>query len=334
MSNHRSVTASPVDTRAVSRRRPETIATVATFALAVLLVLASRFVSPALGGWSQASTILMLASFLIVVAFGQGLVILTGGLDLSVPGLITLSAVLTTSWIGQDGGALYLLPAILLLCAGIGGVSGLGVTRLGVPPFIMTMAMGIVIASVALGYTGGTPRGGAPGILVALMKDRWHGVPLLLMFTVVLVIGGAVLQQATSFGRHLYAVGANPRAAYVACVPVNRTIVLVYMVSGSSAGLAGMMLAGYSDGATLRMGDAYLLPSIAAVVVGGSSILGGSGTFIATVGGAVLLTTLSTVIAALGIGQGWRTVIEGLIILLALLLLRENTFTRMRRLFR
>lgn len=81
------------------------------------------------------------------------------------------------------------------------------------------------------------------------------------------------------------------------------------------------------------MGDAYLLPSIAAVLVGGSSILGGSGTFIATVGGAVLLTTLSTVIAALGIGQGWRTVIEGLIILLALLLLRENTFTRVRRLF-
>ena len=335
VSNKLPAVTSPIDTRAVSRRRPETIATVATFALAVLLVLASRFVSPALGGWSQASTILMLASFLIVVAFGQGLVILTGGLDLSVPGLITLSAVLTTSWIGQDGGgALYLLPAILLLCAGIGGLSGLGVTRLGVPPFIMTMAMGIIIASVALGYTGGTPRGSAPGTLVALMKDRWHGVPLLLMFTVVLVIGGAVLQQATSFGRHLYAVGANPRAAYVACVPVNRTIVFVYMVSGASAGLAGMMLAGYSDGATLRMGDAYLLPSIAAVVVGGSSILGGSGTFIATVGGAVLLTTLSTVIAALGIGQGWRTVIEGLIILLALLLLRENTFTRMRRLFR
>jgi ribose transport system permease protein len=92
------------------------------------------------------------------------------------------------------------------------------------------------------------------------------------------------------------------------------------------------MLAGYSDGATLRMGDSYLLPSIAAVVVGGSSILGGTGSFAATVGGAVLLTTLGTVIAALGIGEGWRTVIEGAIILVALVLLRESTFAQLRRL--
>ena len=107
--------------------------------------------------------------------------------------------------------------------------------------------------------------------------------------------------------------------------------ILAYMASAASAGLAGLMLAGYSDGATLRMGDSYLLPSIAAVVVGGSSILGGSGSFAATVGGALLLTTLSTVIAALGIGQGWRTVIEGSIILIALLLLRENSFARWKR---
>ena len=93
------------------------------------------------------------------------------------------------------------------------------------------------------------------------------------------------------------------------------------MASGAAAGFAGLMLAGYSDGATLRMGDGYLLPSVAAVVIGGSSILGGSGSFIATVGGAILLTTLGTVIAALGIEEGWRTVIEGSIILIALLLL-------------
>ena len=313
------------DKRRAARWRPETVTTLATFALSILLVMGSRFVSPALGSWDQAYTVLTLASFLIMVAFGQGLVILLGGLDLSVASLITLSAVLSTTWIGGDNqGAAYLIPAILLICAAIGGVSGLGITVLGVPPFIMTMATGIIVASSALGYTNGTPRGASPTILVGLMKSGISGVPLLLIFVVVLVVVAALVQSATAFGRKLYAIGASARAAHVAGVPVRRMTILAYVASGASAGLAGLMLAGYSDGATLRMGDSYLLPSIAAVVVGGSSILGGSGSFAATVGGALLLTTLSTVIAALGIGQGWRTVIEGSIILIALLLLRET----------
>jgi ribose transport system permease protein len=320
------------DTRRTTRWRPETIATLCIFLLSVLLIAGSRFVSPALGSWDQASTIVTLASFLIVVAFGQGLVILVGGLDLSVASLITLSAVLATTWIGgKDSGAFYLFPAILLVCAAIGAISGWGVTQLGVPPFIMTMATGIIVSSVALGYTSGTPRGNSPTLLVGLMKDQWAGVPVLLIFVLLFAIGAAILQGRTSFGRNLFAIGASARAAYVAGVPVNRSIVLAYVMSAVAAGIAGLMLAGYSDGATLRMGDGYLLPSVAAVVVGGSSILGGSGSFVATVGGAVLLTTLSTVIAALGIGQGWRTVIEGAIILIALLLLRENTFARLRR---
>ena len=320
------------DTRRAARWRPETITTLATFALSILLIMGSRFVSPALGSWDQAYTVVTLASFLIVVAFGQGLVILLGGLDLSVASLITLSAVLSTTWIGGDNhGAVYLIPAILLICAAIGGVSGFGITFLGVPPFIMTMATGIIVASSALGYTSGTPRGASPTILVSLMKGAVFGVPLLLVFVVVLAVVAALVQGGTAFGRKLYAIGASARAAHVAGVPVTRTTILAYMASAASAGLAGLMLAGYSDGATLRMGDSYLLPSIAAVVVGGSSILGGSGSFAATVGGALLLTTLSTVIAALGIGQGWRTVIEGSVVLIALLLLRENSFARWKR---
>ncbi|HEX4764976.1 MAG TPA: ABC transporter permease [Lichenihabitans sp.] len=321
------------DARGIAPLRPEAIAAVATFVLSVVLILASRFVSPALGSWDQAATVVVLASFLIVVAFGQGLVILIGGLDLSVASLVTLGAVLATTWIGSSNdGAIYLLPAILIVCGLIGAASGIGVTLLGVPPFIMTMATGIIVGSVALGYTSGTPRGGAPGILIALMKDDWAGVQILIVFVVLFAVLAAILQGSTSFGRKLYAIGASARAAHVAGVSVTRMTILAYAMSAVSAGLAGLMLAGYSDGATLRMGDSYLLPSIAAVVVGGSSILGGTGSFAATVGGAVLLTTLGTVIAALGIGEGWRTVIEGSIILIALLLLRESTFAGLKRL--
>jgi ribose transport system permease protein len=320
------------DLRRAGRWRPETLTTLCIFVLSILLIFGSRFVSPALGSWSQASTVITLASFLIVVAFGQGLVIMAGGLDLSVPSLITLGGVLATTWVGADNtGALYLLPLILLLCAAIGGLSGLGVTLLEIPPFIMTMATGIIVASGALGYTSGTPRGASPPMFITLMKAQWAGLPVIAIFVVLFSVAAALLQSRTSFGRKLYAIGANPRAAFIAGVPVTRLIVLTYMASGATAGFVGLMLAGYSDGATLRMGDSYLLPSVAAVVIGGSSILGGSGSFAATVGGAVLLTTLGTVIAALGLDQGWRTVIEGAIILIALLLLRENTFASLRR---
>ncbi|MGE0006808.1 MAG: ABC transporter permease [Parvibaculaceae bacterium] len=318
------------DLRRTARLRPETITVLCIFGLCVALLFASRFVSPALGSWSQVYTVITLASFLIVVAFGQGLVILVGGLDLSIASLITLGGVLTTMWAGGADGAWYLIPVILAVCAAIGALSGLGVALLGIPPFIMTMATGIIVASVALGYTSGTPRGAAPPVFIDLMKSSVAGIPVILIFVVLFAIAAAGLQGRTAFGRRLYAIGSNPLAAHIAGLAVTRSVVLAYMASAVAAGFAGMMLAGYSNGATLRMGDSYLLPSIAAVVIGGSSILGGSGSFVATVGGALLLTTIGTIIAALGIPQGWRTVIEGSIILIALLLLRENTFARLR----
>ncbi|MEH6726653.1 MAG: ABC transporter permease, partial [Hyphomicrobiales bacterium] len=107
-----------------------------------------------------------------------------------------------------------------------------------------------------------------------------------------------------------------------------------YVISAVCAGLVGIMLVGYSNGATLRMGESYLLPSIAAVVIGGSSILGGSGSFLGTVGGAILLTTLGTIISAIGLEFGLRTIIEGTIVLVALLLLREEFFQKLGSLWR
>jgi ribose transport system permease protein len=307
----------------------ETANAIIVFGLAILLVLGSRFVSPALGSWSQVLTVLMLASFLIVLSFGQGLVILIGGLDLSIPAVITLGGVLATGWSG--GGEWYVLPAILAICALVGVFNGLGVTLLKIPPFIMTMATSIILASAALGYTSGTPRGASPAVLTALMKTTWLGIPVVVYFIVLFVTAGWLLQSRTVFGRKLYAVGANDQAARVAGVSVGSVTVLAYVVSAVCAGFVGMMLVGYANGATLRMGDNYLLPSIAAVVIGGSSILGGRGSFIGTVGGAFLLTTLGTVIAAIGLHQGWRTVIEGGIIVAALFFMREEFFARLRR---
>lgn len=308
----------------------ETANAIVVFGLSILLILGSRFVSPALGSWSQVLTVLMLASFLVVLAFGQGMVILVGGLDLSIPAVITLGGVLATGWAGGPG-AWYLLPVILVICGLVGAFNGFGVTVLKIPPFIMTMATSIILASAALGYTSGTPRGASPAALTALMKTAWLGIPAVVYFVVLFVIAGWLLQSRSVFGRKLYAVGANDQAARVAGVAVGRVTTQAYVISAVCAGFVGMMLVGYANGATLRMGENYLLPSIAAVVIGGSSILGGRGSFIGTVGGAVLLTALGTVIAAIGLHQGWRTVIEGGIIVAALFFMREEFFARLRR---
>jgi ribose transport system permease protein len=292
-----------------------------------LLILASRWISPSFGGWSQAKAILVLSSFVVVVAFGQQMVILTGGLDLSVASVMTLGGVLTFGWIGGSGPALvWGIPFVLLVTGAVGALNGLGVVLLKVPPFIMTLAMGIIVYGTALGITGGTPRGQASPVLSALFTGNILGVPPVIDGMVALAILGSLLQVGTGFGRRLYAVGTNPAAAYIAGVPVRLITFLTYAISGASAGLAGILMVGYAGGATLTMGQSYLLPSVAAAVVGGTSILGGSGLYLGAVGGALLLTTFSTVISALGIAEGWRTIIYGLVILLALLLLREELY--------
>ncbi|WP_435171356.1 ABC transporter permease [Falsirhodobacter sp. 1013] len=323
------------DTRGSAKISRETISTVSVAILCLLLLLSARFINPALGSWSQVETVLVLGFFLVVLSFGQGLVILTGGLDLSLPATVTLGGILATSWVGAGNpNEWYLLPAVLGVCALVGVASAVGVIWLRVPPFIMTMAMSIIVASGLLGYTSGTPRGGAPDAAVTMMKSQVLGLPTPIIALIVIVFAGGLFQSRSVYGRYLYAVGTNVDAARNAGVPVTLIRLLPYVLSAICAGFVGIALVGYSNGATLRMGDDYLLPSIAAVVIGGSSILGGRGNFLGTVGGALLLTILSTIIAALGLEFGLRTIIEGSIILIALLLLREELFQKLRSLGR
>ncbi|GLK67615.1 ABC transporter permease [Hansschlegelia plantiphila] len=310
----------PTDTRRAARFSGEALTAMGLFALSAGMVAASPLISPALGSWSQIYTILLLVSFLLVISFGQGLVILTGGLDLSVGSVMMLGGVLTTTWIGGDSATFWgVMPVVLAFGAGIGALNGIGVAMVGIPPFIMTMGVGIVTASLALGYTGGTTLGAAPPPLLLLMKGDILGAPSVIVFVLLFCLVAWTLQSRTTFGRKVYAIGSSRRAARIAGVPIVSTTILVYATSGLCATLSGAMLVGYSNGATLRMGDPYLLPSIAAVVVGGSSILGGSGNFVNTICGALFLATLESLIAASGLGQGWRTILSGLIIVGALL---------------
>ncbi|MGH7121600.1 MAG: ABC transporter permease [Acetobacteraceae bacterium] len=280
-----------------------------------------------MGGWSSVKAILVLSSFVMVVTFGQQIVILIGGFDMSIASVMTLGGVLTFAWAGRAPVTLvWVIPLVLLISGLVGAVSGLGVTHLRVPPFIMTLATGIVVYGAVLGITGGTPRGVPVPALSALFASRGLGVPYIIYFMIAFAVLASLLQMRTPFGRRLYALGSSAPAAYIAGLSVRRLTIVTYAVSAAASALAGVMMVGYAGGATLSMGDGYLLPSIAAAVVGGTSILGGRGSYPGAVGGAVLLTTLSTIISSLGIAQGWRTVLYGLVILIALLALRDELY--------
>lgn len=294
------------------------------FAVSAVLVAGSRVLGPGFGSLQQIRAILIISSFLMIVAFGQQMVVLIGGLDLSVASMVTLGGVLAFSWVGSSAiGVVWGVPAILIVSAAIGACSGIGVSVLKIPPFIMTLAMGIILYGVTLGFTQGVPTGAASPYLGALFAPTGVGAPILYLM-VVATLAGWFLQVRTTFGRKLYALGTNPTAAYVAALPVRRLVIITYAISAASAALAGILLDGYSSGVTLMMGQAYMLPSVAAVVIGGTAIVGGRGNYLGAVAGAVLLTTLSTIVSSLGIAEGWRTIIYGAVIFVALFLLRDD----------
>ncbi|MFT4437793.1 ABC transporter permease [Caballeronia sp. 15715] len=309
------------DTRRASKLDPDLVTAALLLVLTMAMLAGSRFISSSLGSWSQVQTVLTLGTFLLLVSFGQGVVVLSGGLDLSVAAMFMFGGVMTTALVETgDAGAWYLIPGVVLAAGVVGCISGVGVARLKIPPFIMTMGMGIIVGSLALGYTSGSTLGASPQFLEDLMKGSAAGVPYVVILFVSICVVGLLAQTRTVFGRNLYAVGGSPGAARVSGVPVTRTLVLAYAVSAMCAATGGILLTGYSGGATLSMGEPYLLPSIAAVVVGGSSILGGRGTFAGTMVGTLFLTTLDSLISATGLEQGWRLIVSGLVIVIALLL--------------
>lgn len=289
------------------------------WALALVGIPLSRIVSDNFPSLSQVQSILTLALFLAVVAFGQGLVVLTGGVDLSLSSTVSLAA-FAVGLLASDGVPLVVaVVAALACCAVVGAINGLLVARAGFPPFITTLAVGTVLASILLGVSQGTPAQPSPEPLTRLFRGtNLLGIPLPVWIFVLIVVIGATIQSSTTLGRRAYAVGNSTTAARIAGIKVESSIVLVYVVAAMVYGVAGILLLGYSSGADLNIGGPWLLPSLAAVVLGGSAIRGGSGSYVATAGGAVLLTIFGIDISAAGIAEGYKQVVYGLVILLAL----------------
>lgn len=291
----------------------------------IVLVVTELIVGRALLHWGYYNSILVLSSFLLVLALGQGTVILTGGLDLSVPWTIALSGILLAGMVnGLDGPLLYALPLVLAIGCLVGLANGIGIAILGISPIVMTLAMNGILQGLALLYSQGTPAGFSAPLMRWFMTDRGGVVTPVVVFILIFVAAAVLLHRRTPFGRRVYGIGNGERAAVLSGINVDRTIILVYALSGFCSALVGCMLTGFSGQASLGMGDEYMLPSIAVVVVGGTLITGGRGSYLGMVGGVLLLTALQTLLAGTTLPYATRIIIFGLVVLAAVLALKDR----------
>jgi ribose transport system permease protein len=292
------------------------------FALILVLLIVSGLRQPGFLSVNNLRQQFVLATFLGTVAAGQTLVILTGGIDLSVAWNLNFAAILFTQTINSRQDALPIIWATilaLLVSTGVGVISGLGIAILRIPSLVMTLGVNTVMLGVTLVYTNGSPQGLAPRYARKLATGRIAGqIPWALVFWTGLSIVVIGLLTYSIFGRRIYAIGNNRRAAYLSGAPVRMTLICVYAFSGMTAGLAGILLAGYSNNTYLGMGDAYVLQSIAAVVIGGTSILGGSGGYGGTIAGAIMIVLLQNSLQVAGIRPAGQQILYGVIILLML----------------
>ncbi|AOG11648.1 MULTISPECIES: ABC transporter permease [unclassified Agrobacterium] len=267
---------------------------------------------------------LQIASFLGIIAAGATLVILLGHIDLSVPAAITAIAIVTTTVAGSQDPTLAALaiPIGLLTGALIGLINGIGVAFLRLPSMVWTLAMNSMLIGTVVFFTGGfKPRGMAPPLSITLSLERSFGIPNAFLFWLVVMAAMFYLLHRTVYGKYLIAMGNSEKAAYLSGIRVRLVTTLTFVVAGVFTAIGAILLAGYANQAYQGMGDPYMLPVITAVVIGGTSIMGGQGGYGGTIVGAIFITLLSSILSVLQMPEAFRQIVFGVIIL-AMLLIR------------
>ena len=264
------------------------------------------------------------AAPLMILAAGQLFVIVAGEFDLSMGALITLVVILAGSWINGDPAMTWPIIAVLLLLGvAVGLVNGLITTRLGVPSFITTLGMLLILSGFALWWSGGTPKGSLPDNFRMWGRTGIEDVPIinLLPYSVIIMwavaIVGTWLLHFTAFGKQVFAAGGNARAAFFSGVDVPRIRTLAFVISALSAVIAGILLGG-SAGVSPAAGSGYEFQAISAVVLGGAVLGGGRGAIIPAMAGALTLEALFTLLNLLGLPNPIRDVFQGAIIITAI----------------
>ncbi|MGY1692617.1 ABC transporter permease [Geodermatophilus sp. SYSU D01105] len=263
-------------------------------------------------------TILVAAAPFALIALGQTLVILTGGIDLSVGSVIAVAGMTSAAVAAANPGQVW-LTVVSAMAVGLlaGSINGLLVARVDVPPFIVTLGMLTAGSGVAYVIGGGAPINGLPAEFGKIANTTVFGLQIPVIVMIVGIIAAGIIMRSTSYGMRVYAVGGNRVAAEIAGVNARRVLFSVYAISGLLAGLSGVMLASRVISGPPTLGAGYELDAIAAVVIGGASLMGGRGTVWGTALGLILIQTLNNGLDILIVPAYWQSVISGVLIVAA-----------------
>ncbi len=283
-------------------------ATVIAFACSILLVLLGAIAKPDFLSVDYLVQQLQTASFLGIIATGTMIVILMGHIDLSVPWTVTLGAMMATGaqgilgrYVGPDIAFHLAIPFGILCGMMVGLVNGIGVAYLRAPSMIFTLGVNAVAQGLMVYHTGGfAPQDGATPLMRELAVGRLvPGIPNPVLIWIGLGGLTVFMLTRTTLGRRIYAIGNKEKAVYLSGVDAKRVVLLSFVIAGGCSALGGVLLAGWANRSFQAMGDPYLLPAIAAVVLGGASVMGGKGRYLGTVAGVVLITLLQSILSVL-----------------------------------
>lgn len=313
----------------ISKYRPLVARFQSLIALVVLCVVLSGLSDKFLtvdNGWN----VLRQISVNVCISVGMTLIILTAGIDLSVGSVLAFSGAVAAgllktgiAWPAHDLFIGFTLLGTILsaLLAGsvLGFFNGFVITRFKVPPFVATLAMLTIARGLTLLWTKGYPISGL-GPRFGYIGTGWLlGIPVLVWISAIIVITSLVITKMTPIGRYIYAIGGNEQAARLSGININRVKVIVYTLGGILAAVGGIMVTSRLDSAQPNAGTSYELDSIAAVVIGGTSLSGGRGSIMGTVLGAIIIGVLNNGLVLLNVSPFWQQVIKGLVILLSVI---------------
>ncbi|WP_454296438.1 ABC transporter permease [Salana multivorans] len=274
--------------------------------------------------------IVVAASVVAVLGVAQFFVVVTRGIDLSVGLIAALATVIAAVLLRQGHGVWFTIVVTLVSCAFCGLVNGVLVVYARITPFVATLAMMLIARGVAFIVQVGTLIVISNQEFLQLFGGRSAGVPNVVLIALAVTLIAAFAMKFSPLGRRLYALGGNPEAARLSGLPVNRDTVMAYVTSGLLAGLAGLMLAGRLSQGSSLVGQGYELDSIAATVVGGTSLFGGTGDPVSTVLGALVIGMIGNIMNLMGIQSEPQLVIRGIVILLAVFLTSGRGIQRIR----
>ncbi|HEV3105819.1 MAG TPA: ABC transporter permease [Trinickia sp.] len=286
----------------------------------IVLMLALSICTDSFGSAQNLLNVLRQASLTFLLASGLTLVILSGGFDLSIAANLTLSACLAAGALHSGAGLLAAVAVALFCSTSIGLLNGLMVSFLRLPPFLATYGMLWVAQGLAFHYMGGNEIYGFPAAFRALGTGYWAGVPVP-VYAMALVLGaGAAMIRWSNFGRELYLIGANGEAARLSGIPVRKRRIAVYAASGLMSGIAALIFLARVNAADSAMGEPLLLPVIAAILVGGTSLAGGKGSLLGTLFGSLILALVVNGMNLLNVSANWQPIVVGCVLLTAVLI--------------